>query len=150
MNEQDQKLYQELANYCQAAGLKPKKIYKKNTLGIEFVHTGTNCSIVRFGINQSDEPTFEMRYFANKQYPEKFHDAIRAIIESYKGEYVGCYKCGNCQGQYKYQYPDGRKFVRCGFALVPVTNILMEDLPEIQKMIDVQNQFYTAKASAQA
>ena len=28
MNEQDQKLYQELANYCQAAGLKPKKIYK--------------------------------------------------------------------------------------------------------------------------
>lgn len=143
MNMTEKDMYRELIDFCTSINLRPKKVYNKNFLAIDFLNTNKNYSIMRFGIKVNHSIIFELRYYANRQYSEKFHEAIRKIIESYKGEYVGCYKCGNCKGHYTYTYPDGTTFVRCGFSLIPVENITDNDIPEIKHLIDIQNQVYT-------
>lgn len=142
MNITEKDRYRELADFCKSINLRPKKVYNKNFLAIDFLNTNKNYSIMRFGIKENLNIIFELRYYANRQYSEKFHEAIRIIIESYKGEYVGCYKCGNCQGYYTYTYPDGTTFVRCGFSLIPVENITDNDIAEIKHLIEIQNQVY--------
>ncbi|MDF2588602.1 MAG: hypothetical protein K0S41_2443 [Anaerocolumna sp.] len=142
MNITEKDMYRELIDFCTSINLRPKKVYKKNYLAIDFLNKNKNYSIMRFGINENHNIIFELRYYASRQYSQKFHEAIRKIIESYKGEYVGCYKCGNCHGNYTYTYPDGTTFIRCGFALIPVENITDNDIPEIKQLIDIQNQIY--------
>ena len=144
MNMTEKDMYRELIDFCTSINLRPKKVYNKNIHAVDFLNTNKNYSIMRFGINENQDTIIELRYYANKQYSEKFHDSIRKIIESYKGEYVGCYKCGNCQGHYTYTYPDGTTFVRCGFSLIPVGNITVNDIPEIKHLIGIQNEAYNS------
>lgn len=144
-NESVRGAFKELSDFCISIGLKPKKVYKKNVLAVDFINAEKNYAILRFGVNQDKEVIFELRYYASEHYSEKFHDAIRLIIESYKGDYVGCYNCGNCQGRYVY-YSDGKEYVRCGFAFVPVPTITREDVPEIKRLITAQNEFYRKQA----
>ena len=139
--KEEQEVYKELTAFCLSLGLNPKKVNKKDTTAIDFMNTKKNYSILRFGLD-SQGTIFGLRYYASEQYAEKFHQAIREIIDSYKGEYVGCYNCGNCQGHYIYHHPDGKEYVRCGFAMVPVQGITMEDVPEVKRLIENQNELY--------
>lgn len=148
MNATEKDIYSELTDYCIAMGLNPKKVNKKNMAVIDFMNPKKNYAILRFGVDDTQNTVFGLRYYASEQYSEKFHDAIRAIIDSYKGDYVGCYQCGNCQGHYIYHHPDGKEYVRCGFAFVSIQNITMDDVPEIKRLIERQNQFYNEKAEA--
>lgn len=151
MEAADKIVYSDLVSYCLSISLKPKKVYKSNVLAVDFIHMNQNNAVVfnantiiRIGIDQNKKPIFAFRYYASKQYSEKFHEAIKNEIDSCKGEYKGCLQCGkkHCKTRYIYKHPNGKSYIRCGFGFVTINNITKQDIPEIKGLIETQIKFY--------
>ena len=65
MNITEKDRYRELIDFCKFINLRPKKVYNKNFLAIDFLNTNKNYSIMRFGIKENHNIIFELRYYAN-------------------------------------------------------------------------------------
>ncbi|MBK1810696.1 hypothetical protein JHL18_08605 [Clostridium sp. YIM B02505] len=149
-------MFLELAEYAISLGYTPvrsktidvnidfrKNKFKKTILKLEAKeqkHAG-----LKYG--ERDKPGLRMRFFAAKEYSDIFNNGIKNVIEEYDGRYTGCYGCGRCDGSegYTFIYPDGRKVYRCGSELISVFDFTEKDVPEIKKLLKIQDDYYVEK-----
>lgn len=119
---------------------------KSKSIGYTFTHSKVKKRILRFSSNRG-KPIIRIKFFASPNYSNFFQEAIRMTIEEYDYKYTGCYGCGNCQGTegYKYKYPDGREYYRCGTELIEITDIKNVPLPELLDLLKKQHAFYISK-----
>ncbi|OOM78185.1 hypothetical protein CLPUN_20440 [Clostridium puniceum] len=94
-------------------------------------------------------PGLRLRFFAAKEYSDIFKHGIKNVIEEYDGKYTGCYGCGRCDGTegYDFIYPDERQVYRCGVELISIFNFTEKDIPEIKKLLKIQDDYYLEKLS---
>ncbi len=156
INPEYRNLYRSLAEYAVSYGYTPSRC-KTSDLTIDFKNNKLKKTIMKFtlqeerhdgfGYGERDVPGLRLCWFAATEYSEKFHAAIKRVIEEFDGKYTGCYGCGYCKGMpqgYTYTYPDGRKVFRCGRERISVFNITETDLPEIKRLMDAQAQYDVA------
>lgn len=137
-----------IAKYAFSLGYKAKKD-KSNSLGYTFTHSKVKKQILRFSSNRG-KPIIRLKYFASSSYSGFFREAIRYTIEEYDFKYTGCYGCGHCDGTqgYKYKYPDGREYYRCGTELIELSDIRNVPLGEILDLFKKQHEYYLSALQA--
>ena len=133
--DDEKRIFSALADFAFGLGYKAKKD-KTSALGYSFTHSKVKKGILRFTSSRG-KPILRIKFFAAQEYSDFFHEAIRATIEEYDYKYTGCYGCANdCGGTdgYKYRYPDGREYYRCGSELIEIRDI--KDLP-LEETLDL-------------
>ena len=139
-------VFSAVANFAFSLGYKAKRD-KTNSLSYTFVHSKIKKHILRFSTDKG-KPVIKIKFFAAQGYSNFFHEAIRTVIEEYGYKYTGCYGCGNCDGTegYRYRYPDGREYYRCGKELIDVADIKHVPLPEILDLLKTQHDYYLSRS----
>lgn len=140
LTTEDSIIYSEIMEYLMQLGYTPIKC-KTSGFGLDFYNSKLKQKIAKFY-----KGDFRLKFYANDNYSVKFSNAIKRVIEEFDGKYTGCYGCGRCKGKLKgyiYVYGDGRKVFRCGSELLDISAITSADIPEIKKLITVQNQFFS-------
>jgi len=125
---------------------------KKSTFTIKFEKCGRAIVKLEHGKQYKTdlEPhlSFWLRFSASNQYPQKFQDAVdrRSPAWVKRGQHwqpqnpESC--CGLCKGKprfYHYTAEDGSMFESCGGYTKRVPGVTVEDVPEILRMIKVQD-----------
>ena len=118
---------------------------KTRSISYTFTHRKVKKTLLRFAVSR-DRPILKIRFCASQRYSTFFHEAIRKTIEEYNFKYTGCYECGNCDGTegYWYEYPDDRKYFRCGIELIEIDDILHLPLEELLALFRDQHDSYLA------
>jgi len=137
-----------IASYAFGLGYKAKKD-KTRSLGYTFKHSRIKKQILRFSSNKG-EPIIRLKFFASPTYSSFFHEAIKFTIEEYDFKYTGCYGCGNCNGTqgYRYKYPDGREYYRCGTELIEISDVRKVPLGELLDLFKKQHEYYLSSLPA--
>jgi hypothetical protein len=136
-----------IAEYAFQLGYKARKD-KTRAPGYTFTHRQVKKPVLRF-TSCRGKPVLRLKFFAALTYSHFFQEAIRATIEEYDFKYTGCYGCGSCDGTrgYRYRYPDGREYYRCGAELIEIFDIPSVPLEEILKLFKTQHEYYLAGQS---
>lgn len=149
-------MFRDLAEYAVSLGYNPVR-NKTKDITVDFRKSKIKKTIIKMEAHEQNHdgykygerniPGLRLRFFAAKEYSDIFKDGIRRVIEEFGGKYTGCYGCGRCDGTegYTYTYPDGRQVYRCGSELISIFDFEEKDLPEIKKLMKIQDDFYCAK-----
>ena len=145
LTDDEKAIFSAIAQYAFSLGYKAKKD-KAKSLGYTFTHSRVKKLILRFSSSRG-RPIIKFKFFACQEYPVFFREALRATIEEYDYKYTGCYGCGNCNGTegYRYKYPDGREYYRCGTELIELTGIGNLPVPELLVLLREQHDYYLSK-----
>lgn len=146
ISEEDKQIYTEIASLALELGYKPKKA-KTKAINYVFTNNKTKKHILKFSIEKG-APILKMKFYASKDYSTLFLEGVRMVIEEFDYKYTGCYKCGKCSGTplgYVYEYPDGRKYFRCGGELISLPPITKQDIPEILSLLNAQHEYYLSR-----
>jgi hypothetical protein len=147
LRDDEKNVFSAIANYAFSLGYKARKD-KSKTLSYTFSHSKVKKTILRFS-TEKGRPIIKIKFFASQAYSDYFQEAIRTVIEEYDYKYTGCYGCGNCDSTqgYRYRYPDGREYYRCGTELIDLADISNLPMPEFLELLKKQHEFYISKAS---
>lgn len=142
LSKEERAIFSTIAQYAYGLGYKAKKD-RTSAIGYTFTHRKIKKRILRFSIDKG-KPILRIKFFASQHYTGFFHEAIRATIEEYDYRYTGCYGCGNCNGTegYRYQYPDGREYYRCGSELIEISDVRNMPLGELLDLFKKQHDHY--------
>ncbi len=135
-----------IADFACELGYSPKRD-KSRSISYTFHHPKVKKTILRF-VTRQGRPVLSMKFFSSKEYSEFFHQTIRAAIEEYDYKYTGCYGCDNhCNKTdgYRYRYPDGREYYRCGTELIEIQDFTRAPLEETLALLKRQHEFYLSK-----
>lgn len=146
--EEEKTIFSTIADYAFRLGYKAKKD-KTNSLGYTFTHGKVKKQVLRFSLNRG-KPILRLKFFASRDYSDFFHEAIKFTIEEYNYKYTGCYGCGNCDGKqgYKYKYPDGREYYRCGTELIEISDLRNMPVEEMLALFKKQHEYYLSASPA--
>jgi hypothetical protein len=144
LSDDEKMIFATIAENAFGLGYKAKRD-KVKAIGYSFTHNKVKKQILRFTSSQG-KPILRIKFFAAPTYSEFFHEAIRATIEEYDYKYTGCYGCGDCDGMqgYRYQYPDGRTYYRCGKELIEIFDTRDLPLEETLDLLQRQHEFFLA------
>jgi hypothetical protein len=147
--DDERTIFSAIARYAFSLGYKARRD-KTRTPGYSFTHNKVKKQILRFSSSRG-KPVLKLKFFASPRYSKFFQEAIRRVIEEYDYKYTGCYGCGNCDGTqgYRYQYPDGREYYRCGTELIEITDIQNIPLAEMLELFKKQHDFYVTHRAQQ-
>lgn len=145
MADHEKTVFSAIARYAFTLGYKAHRD-KSKSFGYTFTHSKVKRHTLRFASNRG-KPIIKIKFFASPDYSNFFQEAIRLTIEEYDYKYTGCYGCGNCQGTegYRYKYPDGREYYRCGTELIEITDIKNVPVPELLDLLQKQHDYYISK-----
>jgi hypothetical protein len=116
--------YKMLADYAIKLGYKPKRA-KTKMISISFKNFKTKRTLLKFSVEKNN-PIWNLKFYSTSNYTEVFDKAIKNDLELFNFKYVGCFECNRCEGKkygYNVEYPDGRKYFKCGFDLIPIMEI---------------------------
>jgi hypothetical protein len=143
LNNEDKKIYSEIANFAYELGYKAKRAKTKD-INYVFTSSRTKKHLLKFSYVDG-KPQLKMKFYASHDYSKIFQDSVKEVIEEFNFKYTGCYKCGKCEGApigYIYEYPDGKKYFRCGSELICLSMITEEHVPEILSLLKTQHEYY--------
>ena len=146
LSGEERAIFSTIAQYAYGLGYKAKKD-KTSALGYSFTHSKVKKGILRFTSSRG-KPVLRIKFFAAQEYSQFFHEAIRATIEEYDYKYTGCYGCANqCGGTegYRYRYPDGREYYRCGSELIEIDDIKNLPLVETLDLLKKQHEHFLSR-----
>ena len=151
--EKQKKIFEEIAYYFIELGYIPHKSKVKDFILI-FKHSGNSKVISKMGIRKQ-KAFVSIRFFACKNIPEKYMDALRNDLDSRDGQYGGllrsnteknkCGYCPVCTGGgigYYYKYPDGKEILRCGAYPIEIPVINEADIKEMKEIILEQHDYF--------
>jgi hypothetical protein len=149
LNDEDRKIYSEIVNFVYELGYKAKRAKTKD---INYVFTSRKIKkhLLKFSFKYC-RPNLKIKFYASKNYSNFFSDSVRKVIEEFNFKYTGCYKCGKCKetpSGYVYEYPDGKKYFRCGSELIELPPIDASIVPEILSLLKTQHEYYLSNAKA--
>lgn len=146
LNCEDKKIYTEIANFAYELGYKVKRAKTKD-INYVFTNSKTKEHILKFSYIDN-KPILKMKYYASDDYSDFFHEGVKNAIEEFNFKYTGCYKCGKCkdvlQG-YKYEYPEGKRYFRCGRELIELPSLTRNIVPEILHLLKKQHEYYLSR-----
>jgi hypothetical protein len=142
LTDNERKVFSAIAEHAFSLGYKAKKD-KVNAIGYTFTHKKVKNQILRF-TSSKGKPILRIKYFASLAYSDFFHEAMRAAIEEYDYRGTGCYGCGSCDGThgYRYKYPDGREYYRCGKELIEIYDTSNLPLQELFDLLKKQHEYF--------
>lgn len=143
LNDDDKEIYSEIADFAYELGYKPKRARTKD-INYVFTNNKTKIHLLKFSYTDG-QPKLKLKYFATDNYSGFFHEAIKNTIEEFNFKYTGCYKCGRCKDKplgYIYEYPDGKKYFRCGRELICLPPLTQNEVPEILKLLKTQHEYH--------
>jgi hypothetical protein len=148
LTEEERSKFSALAEHAIRLGYKAKKD-KVKAIGYSFTHNKVKNQILRF-TSTKGKPILRIKFFASPRYSEFFHEAVRAAIEEYDYRGTGCYGCGSCDGThgYRYKYPDGREYYRCGKELIELFDTRDLPLDELMDLLKRQHEFFLSSLPA--
>lgn len=143
LNDENKKIYSEIAIFAYELGYKAKRAKTKD---INYIFTSgkTKKHLLKFSYKDG-KPQLKMKFYASHNYSSIFHDSVKEVIEEFNFKYTGCYKCGKCKGLpvgYIYEYPDGKRYFRCGSELIGLPPITKNDVPEVLSLLKTQHEYY--------
>ena len=143
LSDEDRKIYSEIATCAYELGYKAKRAKTKD---INYVFTSSKIKkhLLKFSF-KDDKPNLKMKFYASKNYSSIFNDSVKKVIEEFNFKYTGCYKCGKCKETplgYIYEYPDGKRYFRCGSELIELPSIDESVVPEILSLLKTQHEYY--------
>lgn len=149
LNDKDRKIYSEIANFVYELGYKAKRAKTKD---INYVFTNSKIKkhLLKFSFKDG-KPNLKIKFYASKNYSNFFRDSVRKVIEEFNFKYTGCYKCGKCKetpSGYIYEYPDGKRYFRCGSELIELPSIEASIVPEILRLLKTQHEYYLSNEQA--
>jgi ferredoxin-like protein FixX len=149
LNDEDRKIYSKIVNFVYELGYKAKRAKTKD---INYVFTSSKIKrhLLKFSFKDG-KPNLKMKFYASKNYSNIFNDSVREVIEEFNFKYTGCYKCGKCKvtpSGYIYEYPDGKRYFRCGSELVELPSIDERIVPEILSLLKTQHEYYLSNEQA--
>lgn len=135
-------LFLTIADFAFDLGYKAKKD-KTSVLGYTFTNSKVKKTLLRF-TSQQGKPILKLKFFASLTYSDFFQNLIRSTIEEYNHKYTGCYGCGKCDGTqgYRYQYPNGREYFRCGTELIEIFDVENVPVEEFLNLFKKQHEYY--------
>ncbi|RPI88462.1 MAG: hypothetical protein EHM41_01195 [Chloroflexi bacterium] len=144
LSADEKAIFTTIASYAFTLDYKAKRD-KSKTLSYTFTHSNVKRLILRFSSSKG-KPIIKLKFFASPYYSSFFQEAIRAVIEEYDYKYTGCYGCGKCNSTegYRYKYPDGREYYRCGTELIELTDISNLPVPELLDLLKKQHDYYSS------
>ncbi|MCL2512440.1 MAG: hypothetical protein FWF08_00945 [Oscillospiraceae bacterium] len=158
MNDEDKKIYREIAEYAVELGYAPKPVktaqgisdelaFTKNKVKRTLLRMHPNVRDIPFKVRpgQKGQAGLRLAFFATPRYSVPFKEGVKRVIEDFDGKYTGCYGCGRCKGDlegYTYIYPDGKAVFRCGRELIALPPISADYINEIKAMIKTQDDFW--------
>jgi hypothetical protein len=142
LNPEERAIFLTIARHVAGMGYKSKKD-QTSALGYTFTHRKVKRRLLRFSSAQG-KPVLRIKFYAAPYYSNYFHEAIRLTIEEYDYRYTGCYGCEKCDGTqgYRYRYPDGREYFRCGTELIELTDFRDLPLSELLEMLTLQHEYF--------
>jgi hypothetical protein len=148
LNDDQRKVFSTLAEHAFSLSYKAKTD-KVKAIGYSFTHSKVKKQILRF-TSSKGKALLRIKFFASPTYSVFFHEAIRATIEEYDFKYTGCYGCGDCDSTqgYRYTYPDGREYYRCGKELIEISDTRNLPLEELLELLKRQHEFFLSSHSA--
>jgi hypothetical protein len=143
LNDEDRKIYSVIANFAYELGYKAKRAKTKD---INYVFTNSKIKkhLLKFSFRDG-KPNLKIKFYASKNYSSFFSDSVRKVIEEFNFKYTGCYKCGKCEGApmgYNYEYPNGKRYFRCGSELIELPSIDESVISEILSLLKTQHTYY--------
>jgi ferredoxin-like protein FixX len=149
LNDEDRKMYSKIANFAYELGYKAKRAKTKD---INYVFTSSKIKkhLLKFSFKDG-KPNLKIKFYASKNYSNIFNDSVREVIEEFNFKYTGCYKCGKCKVTptgYIYEYPDGKRYFRCGSELIELPSIDESIVPEILRLLKTQHEYYLSNEQA--
>lgn len=153
LNEDEKLLCEPVISYLTDLQYTAKQ-RKKSTFTIEFEKHGRVIVKLEYGkaakADLLPHLIFWMRFSACDRYTKIFQDAVNQRPEAWikRGEHWkpqegGC--CGTCRGKprfYHYTNEEGTSFDNCGGFTKRVPGVTHEDVPDILRMIKVQDEHF--------
>lgn len=99
--------------------------------------------------NEDKRVFFSIKFYACKNPPQKFQNVVRQAIESSNMQYRCC-DCGVCGAEkekrgYRYTYPDGLDFIRCGAYVVKIPDLVPDDIDDFKSLLREQHEYFLSR-----
>jgi hypothetical protein len=150
LNKDEQNICQRVIGCLSGLGYVPHKENVKNFV-LSFKNRGVGQTIAKLGLRsgKNNGVFYSIKFYACKNPPEKFTNAVREAVIRSKGQYA-CSDCGICgagEGErgYRCLLPDGTAFLRCGAYVVEIPDLTAVDAEDFNKLLIEQHGYFTER-----
>lgn len=141
VSDEEARRYRRLAEKALSLGYRVQKDRTK-TPSYSFVSRRYRQTLLRL-VDDGKKVGMRIKFYGVRGYSEVFQEALKRTIEEYDFRYTGCYGCGRCQNGplgYTVDYPDGRRYFRCGQELIEFQVLDDATLIEAERLMEGQTQ----------
>ena len=155
----EREVYNETIHYLVGLGYVPQK----NRSFLSFRHKANGKIIAKIKYGE-----IRIKFFACKNIPDKYIDALRSEMDENNGQYsmpvpspdpspvpeggimkkctLSCSVCTGGKMRYYHRFPDGEELFRCGAYPVLIPNIKESDLEELKRLLFEQHTYFLSIA----
>lgn len=147
-----QENFREIAEYAISLGYMPT-VKGSSKDYADFSNSKLKRTILKIKAPAPKFPAYlEIKFYALPAFSAYFKKAIEDRILTWnrlKYEFR-CFGCGKCNGTegYAVTLPDGKKGFLCGFGLLPLPPLSVENMTEVKEALRLQDDFFKKQASA--
>ncbi len=150
LKNEDKEMCQSIIDYLLELGYVPQKQKVKGYV-LSFTNNQVKQTIAKIGTLSNDEQRafFSIKFYACKNPPQKFLNAVQQAIVSSNMQYrcCGCNACGAREEDrgYHFLFPDGDEFIRCGAYVVKIPDLNPEDITDFRKLLQEQHEYFLTR-----
>jgi hypothetical protein len=159
LSENEISIYRETVNHLVELGYIPQK----NRSYLSFKHKENGIIIAKIKKGE-----IKIKFFACKNVPQKYIDALRCEMEASNGQYsmqvpspdnspvptgvimkkctLACNVCTGGKMRYYFEFPDEKVVFRCGAYPVTIPDIKENDIDELKQIISEQHNYFISIA----
>jgi hypothetical protein len=147
LGDDEKETCQSLAACLTELGYVPQRL-KVQRFVLAFKSSEVGQTIAKIGV-RNKKVFYGIKFYACKNPPEKFMNAVRNAAVRSNGQYVccGCEICGAAPEDrgYRVVLPDGEEFLRCGAYVVEIPELTAEDADSFCRLLREQHAYFTAR-----
>ena len=144
--------YREVAEYAISLGYMPAiKGVRKDYL--DFSNSKLKRTILKIQAATPKYPPYiALKFYAVSKYSSYFQKAVDDRLSTwnrlkYEARCFGCGKCDGTEG-YGVTLLDGKQGFLCGFGLLPLPSLSIDNISEVKEALRLQDEFFRKRTSA--
>jgi hypothetical protein len=115
---------------------------------VDFSKSKLKRTILKIKNDPKFPPYLEIKFYALSKYSAYFQKAIEDRISTWNrlNYEFRCFGCGKCNGTegYTIVLPNDKKGFLCGFGLLPLPPLSVENISETKEALRIQNDYFIA------